>query len=487
MPNQIKILNNKTAKLFTDDEDLRKLVYDKLSFKLAGVEYTKAFQNFAWDGKTYLLTKKNEFPSGLVNIVKQTIEEDNQSVEVIDQRKPIVNNAPIDISEKLAKLGKVPRDYQVDILNAALANQKGIVRACTGSGKSLCTAMITAALNKPTNIYVIGLDLLKQFHDLFSSIFDEPIGFVGNGVCDIYRINIVSIWTVGKALNVKDIVLDDEFSKEKFDVANEVLIQQMLVKANIHLLDECHVASCDTIKSLMKHIDPEVILGFSGTPFRDDGSDLLITGILGEQIINVSASQLIERGVLVPPIIKFVSVPSQSAGQNKYPQVYKDYIVENLVRNKLIVNATMSLVNKGYGPLVLFKQIKHGKILAELFDEAEIKYAMLYGNDTLERRTEVKQEFVDKKINVILASTIFDLGIDLPSISGLVLCGSGKSSIRCLQRIGRAIRGFPGKKQVAVIDFFDQIRYLKGHSRTRFSVYKSEEGFQVLPSKEMIK
>ena len=488
MSNQIIIRDNKTAKLLTDDEALRAKIHQTLSFKLAGVEYLPSFQYGGWDGKTYLLTKKGEFPSGLVSFVEQAIKDNDQEVSITDKRAPIIDVDPLDISQKLSEINKVPRDYQVDILNAALANRKGIVRAATGSGKSICTAMITAAVNKPTIIYVIGLDLLKQFHDLFSSIFNEKIGFIGNGVCDVQRINIASIWSIGKALDLKDIVLDaDEMGKEDFDTNTKQSILTMLKQTKVHLFDECHMITCSTIKEILKHIDPEKIIGFSGTPYRDDNSDLLIQGILGDKIIDISASILIERGVLVQPTIKFVSVPPMVGGMKTYQQIYKEYIVENKARNNLIVSSTKTLVDKKYSPLVLFKQINHGKIIAKLFDDAGIKYAMLYGNDTLEKRTEIKQAFVSRDIDVLLASTIFDIGLDLPSISALVLAGGGKSSIRCLQRIGRAIRSSEGKSRVAVIDFYDQIKYLKKHSKIRYDIYNSESGFNVIPSKEMIK
>ena len=112
---------------------------------------------------------------------------------------------------------------------------------------------------------------------------------------------------------------------------------------------------------------------------------------------------------------------------------------------------------------------------------------MLYGNDNLDRRTEVKTLLVDKKINVILASTIFDLGIDIPELNALVLCGSGKSTIRALQRIGRVIRFLPNKKYAAVVDFYDQVKFLKKHSQLRADIYSSEDGFKVILCKEMIK
>ncbi|HYT41034.1 MAG TPA: DEAD/DEAH box helicase family protein, partial [Methylomirabilota bacterium] len=404
-----------------------------------------------------------------------------------DKRSPIIAALSLDLSDKLKQLKLIPRDYQERIVNIACAEKKGIVRAATGSGKTLVAALITAQLNKPTTIYVIGLDLLKQFHDLFSSLFDEPIGFIGNGVCQIERINIASVWTIGSALrlNKKTILSDDEDdnSEDELDEKHSVKIVRMLQNTNVHLFDESHVITTNTIKEIFKTIDPEYIYGLSGTPFRDDNSDLLIHGILGEKIVDVSASELIAKGVLVQPTIKFVSVPPMSRAGTQYQSVYKNYIVENNIRNSLIVEQVKMLLDKKYTPLVLFKQIKHGKILSEMMDDAGIKHEMLYGNDSLVKRTKVKESLVNREIDVLLASVIYDMGIDIPMLNALVLCGGGKSTIRSLQRIGRVIRSYPGKKFAAVIDFYDQVRFLKLHSLTRRKTYQSEPGFKVVDCK----
>jgi len=355
---------------------------------------------------------------------------------------------------------------------------------------TLCIGTITATLNKPTIVYVIGIDLLKQMHDLFTKLFDEPIGFIGDGVCDVQRINIATIWTIGRSLNVnkKKICLDDEVNNgEKFDKNQVSKILGLLEQTKVHIFDECHVVTCDTIQSIHKKINPEHIYGFSGTPYRDDNTDLLINGILGEQIIDVSASELIEKGFLAQPIIKFYSVPKMSLPMAPYQTVYKSYIVDNDIRNNLIVKCTKELLDKKYTPLVLFKQINHGKILHEMMLEQNIKCEMLYGNDSLKRRTEVKEQLEDKKIDVLLASTIFDLGVDIPMHNSLVLCGGGKSSIRALQRLGRVLRFFPNKKYAAVVDFYDQVKFLKKHSMIRYQIYSSEKGFKIITCKEMKK
>jgi superfamily II DNA or RNA helicase len=211
---------------------------------------------------------------------------------------------------------------------------------------------------------------------------------------------------------------------------------------------------------------------------------LLINSILGEQIIDVSASELIKLNLLAQPLIKFYTIPKLPVSSS-YPAIYKEYIVENDYRNNLIVSLAKELIGKKYTPLVLFKQIKHGEILLEKLQDANVKCAMLYGNDSLDKRNEIKQDLVNKKIDLVLASTIFDIGLDLPELNALILCGGGKSSIRALQRIGRVLRMMPGKKYAAVVDFFDQVKILKKHSQIRHKIYCSEDGFKVFKSKEM--
>lgn len=486
--NKLIIQDNKKCQFITNDIKLFGKLHNFLSYKTAGVMYTPAYKN-GWSGITYLMNKSGIFFSGLVPKVKDFLEKHGVVFIEEDKRAAIISNIAIDLADKLKGLEMEPRDYQQEIVDACLANRKGIVRACTGSGKSLVTAIVTAKLNKPTIIYVIGLDLLEQFHTLFSSLFDEEIGFIGNGICNIQRINIASIWTVSSALKIKTPVIDDDLDDKEL-APNQIQsdnILKMLQKTKVHFFDESHVVTTDTIKSIFNKIDPEYIYGFSGTPFRDDGSELLINSILGEQIINVPASRLIAAGYLAQPIIKFARVPKTyiGTGTSNYQTVYKEYITENIIRNKIIIENTKELLTKNYQVLCLFKHLQHGKNLRELFDAEGIVYEYLSGSDALDKRLEVKERLLTKKSNLVLASSIFDIGIDIPTLSGLVLTGGGKSSIRTLQRVGRTLRKYPGKKYAAIVDFYDDVRYLKGHSKIRHKIYKSEEGFKLMIPKNI--
>lgn len=490
--NKIIIHDNKYCQIITSNLTFFNKLKNFLSFKTVGVEFTAAFKN-GWSGINYLLDKNGYFLSGLLSKVTKFAEDNKIVLSIVDKRKPNIDEfiESIDLSKKLDELNFKPRDYQLRILEAALNNEKGIIRACTGSGKTLSTALITAKLNKPTIIYVIGLDLLKQFHDLFSSLFDEPIGFIGNGVCEIHRINIASIWTVSSALKIKCPVLQEDESLEDSELepnqiqSNNIL--QMLQKTKIHIFDESHVITTDTIKQIFNKINPERIYGFSGTPFRDDGSDLLINSILGDQIINVPASELIKDGYLAQPIIKFIRVPKLfiEGGTANYQTVYKSYVTENNIRNRLIIENTKELLTKNYQVLILFKHLQHGKNLQEILDSQNIKYEYLSGSDSLEKRSLVKSNLLSHKSNLVLASSIFDIGIDISSLSALVLAGGGKSSIRTLQRVGRVIRKYKDKKHAAIVDFYDDVRFLKGHSKKRHEIYKSEEGFKIIIPKNI--
>ena len=324
--------------------------------------------------------------------------------------------------------------------------------------------------------------MLYQFHKFFSEVFNEPIGIIGDGKCEIHDINIASIWTVGQALGMKkqEILFDADDNDEKELSQNKYKdIIKMLKDSKVHIIDECHMSACETIQQVYKNISIEHFYGLSGSPWRDDGADLLVEAVLGQYIVNISASYLIERGFLAQPIISFRVVPFYTKPLEKvYQSVYKKYVVENDIRNDMVLDAAKTLVGKGYQTLVLFKSLKHGKILYKMFSQ-ELNCAMLDGSDDQATRDQVKQDLLNGKIDCILASKIFDIGVDIPSLSGLVLACGGKSTVKALQRVGRVIRKHKTKKFAAVVEFVDQAPFLLEHSKIRYKIYKSEKGFQV--------
>jgi superfamily II DNA or RNA helicase len=473
--------NNKYAQINFEDETLLKKLDKLLSYKEPGIEFSPQYQRFGWNGVNHLLNKKGQFPIGLLDMTKRFLEESQVSFEVTD-RRPVVESAePLDISKRLVELKKQPRYYQIAAVKAAINHRQGIIKSCTGSGKTLISAIIVAAINKPTNIYVVGLDLLQQFHDLFSEIFEEEIGYIGNGVCEIRRINIVSLWTAAKSLAPKKKikVSDDDDYKEKFNASDSAKIQAMIKSAKIIIFDECHGASTESFKKIYSTINPEYIYGMSGTPHKMEETDLLIKALLGDIIVDIPASELIDKGFLIKPVIKFFEVPKEYIENRTYTAIYKEYVVENLRRNKMVVSSTQKLVENGFQTLVLFRQIAHGKKLLEMLRKEGVEVEMLSGKDKLERREEIKARLLSGELRCVISSSIYDTGVDISSLNALVLASPNKSLVRALQRIGRVIRIHPGKTEVRVVDFWDNAMYLKNHSKRRYQIYCQEKGFEV--------
>jgi superfamily II DNA or RNA helicase len=69
------------------------------------------------------------------------------------------------------------------------------------------------------------------------------------------------------------------------------------------------------------------------------------------------------------------------------------------------------------------------------------KDIMFIWGDTPDKiRQETISRFKRGELKIVIGSTIFDAGVNVPVISGVVLAGAGNSDITLIQRIGRGTR-----------------------------------------------
>lgn len=453
-----------------------------LSYYIQGYFFMPAFKSGRWDGRNRLLDNKMRFHTGLLHRVVNIMKNYNVNFVIDDQRNPVKFKSKI----KTRKIQNRP--YQDRVLQACLTHKGGIVKAATGSGKSVMITRLIAETNVKTMVYVIGVDLLYQMQETFEQMLGTPVGIIGDGKADIKKINVCSVWTAASALGQKYKSFDDEDTarKEKFDDKNKTKIAKAIKNAEMVIFDECQFLATQTMQSINNASEAAYYkYGFSGTPFRDDGADLLLEAVCGKQIVEVTATELIKDGWLVPPSIHLISVPPyEKKLPENYPSIYKTFVVENDVRNDKIINAAKKLLEKGRKVLILVKNIRHGEILLSKFDENDVIY-FVKGDVDSDERNRIRQDFVNGDIDIIIASVVYDQGINLPNLDALILAGSGKSSARALQRIGRVIRPAEGKRDAIVIDFIDDAKYLMNHTTKRVEVYRSEPGFKIkLPSKK---
>lgn len=455
----------------------------ELSYFVQGYQYSRAFKIgyydkkkgifVHWDGKKHLLTRSLAFPTGLLARVERFLKQKKIEYELADQREQPKLNNPLEI------LKYKPRDYQQAAADAFFKKERGMLKLPTGAGKTFLAAMITAHYNLPTVIYVIGKDLLYQFYDTFKDVLPEQIGIVGDGKCDVQKITICSIWTAASAFDLK-VKYDDEWSPEiiSYNDSTKKKIRKMIEGARLAIMDEAHYAATETLQKIFKTSKKcRYFCGMSASNWRDDGADLLLESVCGPKIYSLPVKNLIERNFLVMPKILFYQVsPMKFPKSANYQTIYKNYIIENESRNYLIEQATRKLIAKGRKVLILVKNIKHGKIIQEML--GDISTFFVNGELDGEQRGVVKNKFVSGEYQCLIASSVFDQGVDIPELDALILGGSGKSSIRALQRIGRVVRTCDGKKDAIVVDFMDDAKFLDKHSFLRAAIYK-QEGFVV--------
>jgi len=461
---------------------------DKItSYYVEGYQYTRAFTNgyfdkragkfVHWDGRKHLLTQRMVFPTGLLQRVLDFFKLNDVEVEIEDKRKPVDSQPEIKVR------GFKPRPYQQAALDMAISAGRGIIRIGTGGGKTKCAAMIAAKYNVPTMIYVIGKDLLYQFHKETEEALGQKIGIIGDGHCDIKHINVCSIWTAITAFGLKSKVsLDDEDWAPDIvpvETKQKEAIRKAIEKANLSIYDEAHFLATETLQSIFKASKQcRYHFGLSGTDWRDDGADLLLESVCGRRIYNMPSSRLIEDNFLVPPkIVLFEVPPLMEELPANYSTVYSRYITKNDIRNAMIEDAARKLIKRGRKVLILVRYISHGKDLADRL--SDIPLFFVNGEVDGETRQEVKKSFEAGYLKCLIASSVFDIGVDIPSLDALILAGGGKSTVRTLQRVGRVIRKNPDKKNALVVDFIDNAKYLDKHSATRIAVYKTEPSFLI--------
>lgn len=476
------IVNNTYSKIEnTNDIELIKSLHECLSYYVEGYMFTKAYRQgwfkngefIHWDGKKHLLSRKLEFPTGLLETVCEFLTNHNQSYEVEDRRKIPKQNERIPIK------GFIPRQYQKEAVETFIEKGRGVLRIGTGGGKSLIAAMIAGYYNVPTVIYVIGKDLLYQFYETFTKIFNENIvGMIGDGICDPKRITICSVWSATTAFNKKADSEDNEWDPEvNFnDDVSKAQIKKTISSAQLSIFDEAHYLGTETLQTIYKASkNCYYFCGLSGTDWRTDGADLLLEAVCGKRIFNLTSSELIKQGFLVQPKILMIEVPDCGKVKKHYPTVYSKCLVEHEARNKLICSAAQRLYEQGRKVLILVRQIKHGKSLKSMLPGAEFVSGQLAGSD----RIELRDAFLGGEVKFLISTSIYDTGVDIPELDGLILAGGGKSSVKALQRIGRVVRTGKGKQDALVVDFIDKAPYLNKHSLVRYSVYRTEPLFKI--------
>lgn len=451
------------------------------AFHIPGYKYMTRFKKGTWDGKRHLFkTAERCFPSGLASRVEKIVRDSGVDCDICWPDEPDTFNLsfPAEASRPPTAL----REYQGQCVEAGLTNRRGIFEVATGGGKTIIAAFLIRRICRPALFLVHTRDLMYQTISVLERELGIAIGCAGDGKMDIQHVTVATVQTCARALDIKmdsspddDEILETERAVQA-DGAEDLC--RLIRTVPVVFFDECHHLPADTAYSLAMEMEGATWrYGLSATPYRADRQDLLMEAALGPKLFCARASFLIDLGYLVAPKIKFLPVPPllPRSGKNDYQDVYSSYIVENRARNRLVAEAARQQAAEGKSVLVLVNHVRHGKLLSDMLGHVPL----VQGRDDSDLRRKVFAALGSKSQLIVVATTLADEGLDIPSLDCVILAGAGRSETRALQRVGRALRTAPGKTGATIIDFMDNAPYLREHAANRLELFRTEQKFVV--------
>lgn len=476
------------------------------SFAIQGAQYSELFQSGRWDGRKRLFdAQRLTFPAGLWERIRRVLEDEKVEYEIVEAPEP-PKSAGKALKSSAPKTAL--RDYQAEALKSALKADRGVLQIATGGGKTLLATHLIHNVGQPTYFFVHTRELLHQARGVFARELGVEIGILGDGQVDPRPITVATIQTAARALGIggersaekpagkptdkpkakggaKGRVKARGSEEDAEDIERPTAIEERreeicsgIAGAGMIIFDECHHVPADTFyKIAMKARGAVRRYGLSATPWRDDGQDLLLEAALGPTIAKASLSDLIHSGYLIAPriIMRRAPGPRGLRRRTPYAEIRQAAIVENHGRNRVIAAQAREWADQGRSVLILVGQIEHGEALLDLLPDAQFAHGRL---ETDERRR-MMDELERKLRPILIATTLADEGLDIPSLDSLILAGGGRSPTRAYQRIGRALRLWPGKTDALALDFYDDAPYLAEHSMERLRLYQYEAGFQI--------
>lgn len=259
----------------------------------------------------------------------------------------------------------------------------------------------------------------------------------------------------------------------------------LLAKFEFVILEEAHEASGNSYFDILKHCKNAYYrLALTATPFMkdDEEANMRLMASAGPIAIKVTEKMLIDRGILATPKFKFVELkvkPDKLLRGSSWDAAYRLGIVDNLERNAAITNEVFRAAAYGLSSMVLIQHKRHGDILLEVLEARGLRVEYIQGlSDQAERKSALSR-LAKGQIDVLIGTTILDVGVDVPAVGLIALAGGGKAEVALRQRIGRGLRCKKNGPNVAlVVDFDDPFNsHTKGHAAQRKMIILETEGF----------
>lgn len=396
------------------------------------------YANSYHNTKRYLMDKRGVFPTGLVYIAKQYLE--SKPYQLQDSRvRPKAGEL------RDAKLSFQPYPEQKAAASSCFWEERGVVVAPTGTGKSAIIVLIISALRVRTLVVVPNLELKRQLTETLTEAYGSD-----------------QVGGLGAPIAVENI--DALASKASLITSN---------KYDCVIVDEFHHAAADTYRKLNKKAWRGVYyrFGLTATPFRsNDNERLLLESFLSREIYRITYEQAVAAKYVVPVEAYYLDLTKTPVKGHTWAQVYKELVVDNKARNELIQGLLVSLHKAKIPTLCLVKEIKHG--------EAISAGAFPFVNGMDQDTKGLITAFNNKEFPVLVGTTgVIGEGVDSKPAEYVLITGLGRSKNAFMQACGRGMRKYESKESCKVIIFRDPShKFTLRHFKAQVKILKEEYG-----------
>jgi len=389
------------------------------------------------------------------------------------------------------------RSYQaLAVASVIFSGFRGVVRAATGSGKTLIAAGICGAfLPKRSLVMIHGRELLRQNHEEFVRYLGkENVGVIDTSKFNPKLITLASIDTFAfymgslpcKSTGVP-IMNPTAFYEQK-----KRFLDYLQNDVDMLVFDEVHHGSADTWQDVGKQTEAYYRVGLSGTPLKhDELSDMLMMSLVGPVVYDLNASWLQKKGYLAQArleIRKLDYTSPKTRGLN-YQQARKVLLINNHQRHVRIASDILDAIENTNTRLLVLTG-NSVEIAEQVAAELEVLARPLTRKLGFEPFTMVTGQMHPKKvakafsdlrkgnIRCVITTKLADEGIDVPDVNLLFLVGGGKAYVSTVQRIGRGLRKKDGERELLVVDYFTLgNKYMEKHDKQRLKTYEAEDFF----------
>jgi superfamily II DNA or RNA helicase len=356
----------------------------------------------------------------------------------------------------------VLRDYQIDYINSFLQSPQGVSIAPTGSGKTLCTAVLSHKIENYGRSLVIvpSKDLVLQTEVDYKNL-GLDVGVYFGDRKEFGHTHTICTWQSLDVLNKKSKYYDPTVTISDFTDGVMGII-----------VDETHKAKADVLKRLLSSVFGSVPIrwGLTGTIPLEEYESVAIEAVVGPLLGRIKTSELQEKGVLANLDINIWQLQDYASVFKDYQSEYK-WLTTDRRRMEFLAQHFTEMAQNG-NVLILVDRIETGELLNGLIPNSVFVQGTVKSEDRLKEYAEVQTS--DDKV-IIATYGVASTGINVVRIFNLVLIEPGKSFVRVIQSIGRGIRVAKDKDYVNVYDITSNARYSKRHLTKRKAFYKSQE------------